>query len=180
MEKNNSKFEGTDNEQWKLYELLSSTLPLFHSRWVENYKIFLSFNSILLPAAIALLGYAIKENLMPLRFFVFLLCIVGILASYCGFKLLKRIRVDTDFRYYQLRRLEKSLPSMPLMPFTEGRDFFFKNKIISTEIENNIFSQSSSRDKGMRAIDAYKYISFAISLFYIVLGIFSIWPLFTC
>jgi hypothetical protein len=179
MKKNNSKFDNSDNEHWKLYELLSNTLPLFHSRWVDNYKIFLSFNSFLLPAATALLGYAVKENLIPLRYFVFLLCMVGILASYFGFRLLKRIRLDTDLRFYQLIRLEESLKCMPLMPFTEGRDFFFKNKNISTGVGDDLFSQGRNKDKGIRAIDAYKYISWAISLFYIVLGTFSIWPLFT-
>lgn len=162
---------------WDLYNLLSNTLQHYHSRWVDNYRIFLSFNSFLLPAATALLGYALKENLAPLRYFTTLLCVVGIIASSLGFRLLKRIRVDTDLRLNQLIRLERSMDWLPLQPFSEGKDFFFHNKNLAHEVGDDSFCKDRYKNKGTRAIDAYKYISIAIVIFYIIIGLYGIWPL---
>jgi|WetSurMetagenome_2_1015567.scaffolds.fasta_scaffold106001_2 hypothetical protein len=169
MEDDSKQPQKTASNNWDLYNLLSNTLQQYHSRWVENYKIFLAFNSFLLPAATALLGYSIKENLIHLRYITVLLCIVGTMASYLGYRLLKRINVDINIRFNQLVRLESSMDWLPLKPFTEGKAFFFQGKNLDHYIGDDTFCQERFKDKGIRAIDAYKYISIAISLFYIVI-----------
>jgi hypothetical protein len=177
MENNCLQSSNKNDLTWDLYNLLSNTLQHYHSRWVDNYKIFLSFNSFLLPGATALLGYALKENLLPLRFFTTLLCVVGIMASWLGFRLLQRIRVDTDLRLNQLVRLERSMDWLPLKPFSEGKDFFFHNKNLTDDIDDNSFCQDRYKNKGTRGIEAYKYISIAIIICYLIIGLYGIWPL---
>ena len=51
-----------NNENWKMYELLVGHLHHCHSRLVDNYRVFLTFNSLLIPAITALLVYIIKNQ----------------------------------------------------------------------------------------------------------------------
>lgn len=174
IKQNNSSPENQNNDIWKLYELLLTTLQHYHSRWIDNYRIFLSFNAFLLPAMTALLAYSIKENESVLYFFVILLGIVGIVASFEGYGLLIRIRIDADLRCNQLKYLERKMSNIQLTTVTEAWEFFFENKNISRNYEELNFNQSKYKNKGVRAIDAYKYISMAIIFSYVIMIFFAI------
>jgi len=164
--------DGPEN-QWKLYELLWGTLQHYHDRWVDSYRVFLSFNAFLLPAVTALLGFSFKENSEALRPFVSLLCGIGVWSTWQGIGLLKRIRIDTDLRLNQLTRLEDKMVDMPVRPFKEGKNFFFHNK----DVEG--FLQHQHRDKGRRAIDAYINSSWAINGYYLIVGVYALFPWFS-
>jgi hypothetical protein len=155
---------------WELYKLLLRTLEHHHTRWVDNYRVFLSFNALLLPAVTALFGYATRGNAQGLRVVVFLLCVLGVLVTGLALGLVKRIVIDTELRIVQMRRLEGVLSGMTLKPFREGRDFFFKKK----DVEG--LRQSKYCWKGIRASDAYFWSSVAMICYYVVLAIFSIAP----
>jgi hypothetical protein len=168
---NNTKKD--NDEYFRLYELLSNTLRHYHERWVDNYKVFLSFNAFLLPAASALLAYVLKDNQNELCPIVVLLCIVGIIASWQGYGLLKRIRLDADLRITQLIRLESKMSYLPLKPFTEGKEYFFDKE----HANDGRFPNNPYKNKGIRAIDAYRKISIAIISAYTIITLFASWPL---
>jgi hypothetical protein len=155
---------------WQLYELLLRTLEHYHTRWVDNYRIFLSFNALLLPAVTALFGYATKTNEHLLRVTVLLLCVVGLLVTAVALGLLERIAIDTKLRLTQVRRLENVLTGMSLKPFQEAWDFFFSEKDIGD------LKQRTYRWKGIRALNAYRLSSAAVIIYYALLGLLSIFP----
>ncbi len=161
--------------QWKLYELLCGTLPYYHNRWVDNYRIFLSFNAFLMPAVIALLMFSFKENSEILLPFVSLLCGISSWITYQEIGLLKRISIDADLRLNQLTRLEDEMVDMSVKSFQEGRDLFIHNQ----DVEG--FPQYQHRDKdrndkGRKAIDVYISNIRAIIVFYLIVGVIA--PLF--
>ena len=164
--------EKDNDEYFRLYELLSNTLQHYHERWVDNYKVFLSFNAFLLPAASALLAYVIKDNQDELRPIVILLCIVGIIASRQGYGLLRRIRLDADLRITQIIRLESKISNLPLKPFTEGKEYFFDKDYVN----DGRFPNNPYKNKGIRAIDAYKKVSTAIIFAYAIIISSASWP----
>lgn len=161
---------------WKLYELLSGILQHYHSRWIDNYKVFLSFNSFLLPAATALLAYALKENQSTLRLFVALLCVVGAVAAWQSMGLLQRIHLDNDLRFNQLRRLEQMMADLPICPFTEGHAYFFSEAPLPPIPGNTPIAETAPKKRGTQAIKAYRMITRAILLAYAFLFLYSIWP----
>jgi len=168
----------TNNEtidMWEFYRFLSKNIQYNHTQWVDNYKIFLSFNSFLLPAITALLGYALSYKLDNLRYVTIIPCVVGIVASWCGLGILQRIQVRANLLYFQLRRLEHDMPTLPLKPNTENYKYIFKNEDIKVEKYEVPFTQESS--KGIKASKAYKYISYILIGCYIFIGFVGIWPL---
>lgn len=161
---------------FQLYVQLLGTLQHYHSRWVDNYKIFLSFNSFLLPAVTALLAYALKDGQDQVRLLVSLLCIIGGIAAWCGLGLLKRIQLDADFRVNQLCRLEDMMPNLPIQPFSEGYEYFFKKSFLPEPRRGKPLPSLRVGQKGIRAIDAYGMISRSVLLAYVLIFFYSIWP----
>jgi len=149
---------------WKLYESVGGILQQDHLRWVNNYKVFLSFNSFLLPAVTALLVYVLNEEQKCVGLFVALLCAVGAIAAWQGMGLLSRIHAGTNLRYAQLRQLEGLINGLPLKPFTAGYEHFF------------LRVEATGEKRGIRAVKAYKTISVTILVAYIILFVGSIWP----
>jgi hypothetical protein len=119
------------NRDWEVYRLLAEFVQGGHDRWVGNYRVALSFNAFLLPAATALLGYATRGQQdvnLPLLLLVVVLCIVGIVVTVVGLSHMKRIQEDDVLRLKQLRRLEKKKylgSGMSVRPFKEGKRHFY-------------------------------------------------------
>jgi hypothetical protein len=168
--------EPVQDHAWKLYEIISDMLQHYHSRWIDNYKVFLSFNSFLLPAATVILGYALKENQSELRLLVALLSVVGAIAAWQGKGLLKRIHLDTTLRFNQLRRLEQSMTTLPIKPFTEGYQYFFQKTPLPPISGDSSEVVNSQKSRGRQALKAYGTISYAILVAYVVLFCYSVWP----
>ena len=69
----------------EIYKLLIGYLQHCHSRLVDNYRVFLTFNSLLIPAVTALLVYVLKNrdglsgnDLILLRLAVTLICLLSL------------------------------------------------------------------------------------------------------
>jgi len=163
--------------KWELYTLLSDSIPFYHSRWVDNFRVFLLFNSFLLPASMALLGLAMKDQLWELKILVMILCVVGIAVTNVGFKLLKRINIDTSLRYAQLIYLEKEFLNLPLSPYTDGKFFFFGTEENFHRLDYEVKTESSKKDCE-RAIDAYEKIRNYIRICYAIIGVAGFVSLF--
>jgi len=132
------------------------------------------YNKSFNRTAIALLGYSLKGSIDLLKNLVSLICIVGIIASYLGYKLLIRIGVDTELRQNQLLRVESELKDLPLYPYTEGKKFFFDSEVIAPGSEFEFTITKELSDKGIRGIDAYRYLSFVIGFLYLILSILGV------
>jgi hypothetical protein len=163
--------------QWQIYELLSSRLLHCHTRWVDNYRVFLSFNAILLPGNTAILGFAMKESQYGLfSFMILFLSIMGIIATVCGIYLMRRIQIDTDLRHNQLKRLEVELTWLPVKPFTEGFTLFHEKQDVKDKNGNVVFEKKNLQKRNLPASIAYETISWSIVVFYFALmTITAIW-----
>lgn len=169
------------DEQWKMYSLLWDSIPFLFNRWTQNFKIFISFNAVLLPAVTILLGYFLKENIEEMRLFVFLLSIIAIYLLWLGYGIIKRIAIDFDLRFSQLRRLEKKLELNPVSPCTEGYKFFHNVESIffnETDKESNFnMIQKNYPSKGIRAQIAYRNSVISFTIYYGLVAIYSIYPM---
>ena len=163
------------DRRWHIYELLSGTLQHYHARWVDNYRVFLSFNAILLPGSTALLGFAIKESQKELFLFVSVLAVIGIIATVCGIGLMRRIRMDTDLRLNQLKRAENELKGLTVKPFTEGFKVFFEREEIRARDGSVVFDKKKIKKWNLRASSAYNIISWSIVVVYVALIVVSIY-----
>ena len=156
--------------QLKLYELLSVRLQHCHTRWIDNYRVFLSFNAILLPANTAIFGFVIKKSQYELLLFLpFLLSVIGIIVTLCGIYLMRRIQIDTDLRHNQLRRLEDRLDDLSIKPISEGFTFFHKKQDVKNEKGDVVFKKERLQKRNLRASYAYETISWSIVIVYIIL-----------
>jgi hypothetical protein len=179
--------EGGDTNKndvnWKMYELLVGHLQHCHSRLVDNYRVFLTFNSLLIPAVTALLAYILKNKdhledyeMLLLRLAVIVICGIGFYVTWQGAGLVRRVIIDSEIRINQLTRLEKAMKSVTVSPFIEGGEFFFQGKTLPSGIPNKKDLSLSDYGKSTRAIEAYKHSSYAIYLAYTLLAIFSLSP----
>ncbi len=164
---------------WELYSLLSDRIPFYHTRWIDNFRIFLLFNSFLLPASLALLGLAIKNHVWVLKYLVVMLCWVGIKITNAGYNLLKRIHVDTGLLYSQLLHMENLGLNIPFSPYTDGKKYFFPKK--DDEIDKNGYGKLDydvetkiPENETERSVEAYKSIRFWIIFSYCTIIIIAL------
>lgn len=159
---------------WDLYLMLVELLRHNHSRWIENYRVFLSFNAFLLPASTALLAYVFKDGTRLLAIFVFILSLVGIVATRSGFGFIRRVATDTQMRLNQIRRAEDAIEGLPLRPFREGGGFFFGELAgLPAPVDGRPLLLAES-DLGLRSYIAYQRTSRAIQCAYFVLAAVSV------
>ncbi|MFC1540827.1 hypothetical protein ACFL50_00070 [Candidatus Latescibacterota bacterium] len=123
----NSEDKHNDSyDDWKPYELLVDILQHNHTRWIDNYRVFLSFNTILLPAITVLFGYSLNNNnFIHLRPLIPLICLLAAIITFLGIGLLIRISIDSKLRQFETKKMEENFPDMPIHPFGEGYEFFF-------------------------------------------------------
>ena len=168
----------TDEEKaWRLYELLAGSLQLYHSRWVDNFRVFLSFNAILLPASAAVMGFALNSNIQSslLRIIVVVLALIGIYATWAGRCFMLRIRRDTDLRFGELATLEKQhMGKLPLRPYTMGYKYFLREENLTAADDGMYFSRQGLSRWNRRATQAYGRLSWVIIVAYVLLGVFAV------
>ncbi len=149
-----------NTEYWNLYKLLWGMIEFYRKRWIDHFRVFLSFNAILLPGITLILVYVIKENENELRLYIFIPCLIAITILVAGYNVLKRIAIDFDYRWGQLDRLEKLLKISPVCPSLEAKAYFKEN------------------NEGWKVKKAYYVSIWALILYYLLLIGFSVWPIF--
>lgn len=168
---------------FEIYQLLVGYLQHCHSRLVDNYRVFLTFNSLLIPAVTAILVYISKndnglnENVVALRIAVILICFFGVFVTRQGEGIVRRVILDSKVRMNQITRLEIRLKGLYLYPFIEGGEFFFNGKTLPSTVDGIRDLSLINFRKTISATDAYRRSSYAIYLAYTLIVLFSVYPL---
>lgn len=169
---------------FEIYQLLVGYLQHCHSRLVDNYRVFLTFNSLLIPAVTALLVYILKnenglnENvIVGLRIAVIFICFFGFFVTWQGEGIVRRVILDSKVRINQITRLETKLKGLFLYPFIEGGEFFFNGKTLPSAVDGISDLTLINFRKTISATDAYRRSSYAIYFAYTLIALFSIYPL---
>jgi len=158
--------------EWELYKLVNARTEHLHTRWIDNYRIFLSFNAVLGAAVTAIFGLLIKEDSNVLRVVLLSLCVFGILATCQGLGLILRVHIEMKLRIDELLRLERMISQLPIRIYEEGRQFLYENKDVG-----NVLQKENPR-KGIRGTDAYRRISQYIIGYYVIVVLCVLWPWF--
>jgi hypothetical protein len=118
----------SNNDCWRVYEILVAEMRHLHSVWIDNFRVLLTFNSILLPGAFAVLALAQRgtpgnstasHHLSTIL--VLVLSCVGIMTTIVMLLIIRRIKAYTVLRQAQARRAEVRLSDrLPVSPFIEG------------------------------------------------------------
>lgn len=161
--------------RWQLYKVLISVLQHDHTRWIDNYRVFLGFNAFLLPASTALIVYAGTNQSVAGGLLAGALGLVGIVATMSGLSFIRRVCIDAQIRVRQITRLEDQLRPMPLAPYSEGRAFFFQDSDLPGSDGTKPMLQKDFRHKGMPALHAFAVTSWTIAGVYAILAVYAVW-----
>jgi len=97
-----------------LYLLLIEENRHLHQVWIDNYRIIITFNSILLAGIFAIITIIGKEEFInSLKFafpwFLRILSFIGIIITLVGFHIIRRTKAITSLRNQEIRYLESSI-----------------------------------------------------------------------
>jgi hypothetical protein len=159
------------------YKLLYDYMKFQHTRYADYTRAFLISNSIILSACGFLLQ--IKVDAM----FVTWLSVLGALLTLIWVGVIRRVMLDADLRWFQLRELERILGE-PNGLFNTGDKFFKTYKITSAfptvdKTDNDSFEETrmSARMKLRHSVGLYLPACFTLFFFtitwYSTLGIFD-------
>jgi hypothetical protein len=172
----------TFDKAFDLYKLIIEENRHLHQVWIDNFRIILTFNSILLAGAIALLtilsrGESSNSNLAfawSLRAISF----IGTIATLVGVHLVRRFKAITSLRLREIRHIEiTSLRSkIPVFPFEEGafvlgtstKETFLKNR------PNPPYPVKPLKLNPFSALGGYLLIGASFILSYIVIFMLSL------
>jgi hypothetical protein len=162
------------DKTFDLYKLLIEENRHLHQVWIDNFRIILTFNSILLAGAFALLtiqvnGKPLTSTALPL----YTISVIGIIVTLVGIHLIRRIKAITSLRLTEIRHLETTAlrPKMPVSPFEEGavvlgtstEETFVKNR------PNPPYLVEPLKCNPFSALGGYYLISASFILSYIVI-----------
>jgi hypothetical protein len=119
------------DKTFELYKLIIEENRHLHQVWIDNFRVILTFNSILLTGVFALLTILSKANTHSVPLLVFdpsfawalrFISFVGIVVTIVGAQIIHRIKAITSLRLKELIYLETtSLQSkIPVLPFKQG------------------------------------------------------------
>ena len=109
-----------------LYKILLDELQSMHQEWINNFRVILSFNAILLPACVVLLAFLLKGEVIGPHgllayWLLLLLAVVGMVVTVTGLSILHRLQQLRGLRHGEVRRLERILaPRFSILPYWEG------------------------------------------------------------
>ncbi|UCE18619.1 MAG: hypothetical protein JSV84_17505 [Gemmatimonadota bacterium] len=113
---------------WELYELLLREVQYMHQRWIDNFRIIITFNSILLPGMFAIFLLIAKTDELSVQaqkitpWILFILSLVGVVVNIVGLALTNRNHIITDLRNKEIGKLEKKFgDELYFHPYREGR-----------------------------------------------------------
>jgi hypothetical protein len=170
----------SNDYNWRVYELLIAELKHQHNVWMDNFRVILTFNSILLPGSFAtfalILQGKVGVNGLALQFLplpIVALSTIGIFTTLVMMIIISRIRALTVLRQDELRKVEmQMIQDLPVYPFLEGY-VLSGGKI--TDSENPVNSNvKPMKWYWFRGQLGYNLIGFGFVIAYIFLGVASI------
>ena len=173
MEKTEGGKVENDKHYYAQYELIWNLIQHYHTRWIDYFKVFLTFNSILLPAISVLFVYSIKNKSEILLFLIITISLISIIVNYISLGLMKRTGLDFKLRFDQLDRLENILKFSDIRPSLEGKEFFYDKKHALNSKTKKILLPKL----GIPVKLAFTVISISIICYYLILIGISIWSL---
>ena len=124
-----------------LYKLLIEENRHLHQVWIDNFRIIITFNSILLAGVFAIItilskGESVSSMAFAFTWFLRAVSFIGIVVTLVGIHIIRRTKAITSLRNKEIRYLETSIGfEVPIFPFEEGalvlgnssKDSFFKD-----------------------------------------------------
>lgn len=114
----------------KIYSFLIEELRHLHKVWIDNFRVMLTFNSLVLPASFALLILITRGELdeEPNSLaYLLLICFatIGNIVTLTSLLLIRRVVAITRLRQHQVRRIEIRISdSISVTPFLEGYSLY--------------------------------------------------------
>lgn len=117
-----------DSDSWRMYEILIGELKHLHVVWTDNFRVILTFNSILLPATFGVFAFVIRNGMtigtttleIPV-WSIFILSGIGVFTTIVMMLIIRRIKAFTILRQQEVRKLEQSMMGkLFVYPFLEG------------------------------------------------------------
>ena len=114
--------------RWRMYEILIAELEHQHNAWLDNFRVILTFNSILLPGSLAAFALILQGKIgvsgLALQFLpwsIVALSTIGIFTTLVMMVIISRIRALTVLRQQEVRKVEmQMIKDLPVYPFLEG------------------------------------------------------------
>ena len=107
------------------YRMLAEMIRHQHDRFKDHTTVFMSILSALLGFAVWFIAEQTRISVVPKYALVFLASCGGLAVSLAWFLVMRRILVDTELRYFQLRYCERAMKRSYGI-FSEGERFFKK------------------------------------------------------
>ncbi len=140
----------------KEYELLYDILKQEHERHNHYNRTFLTALAIVLGATAFTLKEGVSEPIL------IVLCAVGVFISAVWGLVTWRIRFDTEFRFFQIRRIEKELGWENTGIYTTARKYFKDRMQISQIYNQNEVSDSDVDTDGLKQPSFWKFKWFKV------------------
>ena len=121
-----NKIPPTQIDDLDLYQILIEESRHLHSVWIDNFRIIITFNSILLAGAFTLLTIALKNEASTtatdvLPWALRTLALIGIVITIVGLHIIRRTKAITSLRHKELCYIEQIYkPISGVMPFNSG------------------------------------------------------------
>jgi hypothetical protein len=175
--KNNAN---SSDHTWRMYELLIAELKHQHNVWMDNFRVILTFNSILLPGSFAAFALILQGKagisgltLQYLPWSIVALSAIGIFTTLVMMIIISRVRALTVLRQDEVRKIEMlMIQDLPVYPFIEG--FILSGGNIP-EIKNKVSSDiKPMKWYWFRGQLGYVLIGLGFVIAYVFLGVASI------
>ena len=163
--------------KWRMYDVLIAELRHLHTVWMDNFRVILTFNSILLPGALAVFALILKGDvtvgttdseipMWPLM----VLSFIGVFTTVVMMMIIQRVGAYTKLRQREIRKIEQEmLQDLPIHPFLEGY-IFGGGRIAGLEI---VSETKQIRNKWFDSQIGYALISMGFVLAYFLIGTIS-------
>jgi len=169
-----------DSRSWDLYKLLIQEQQNMHNRWIDNFRVILTFNSILLPGSVAIfLLLARKDVSCQAReaapIMLATLSVIGILVTLIGAALVDRVSSIGTLRHNEIRHIEDKLQeSLWIRPFYEGQWLPTREggKLLATRADG-LDSVRKPRLGRFSGYHSYMFLSAVFVIAYILLFVLS-------
>ena len=162
---------------FELYKVLVDETRNLHTQWINNFRVILTFNSILMAGLIAIIvvfakGEARGDFISLMRATLIILPILGISVTILGIRILYRLHESYELRYDELRFIEIDLSDrMPLLPYLEGNKKFRGEEVEVHENARPLSETSSIKLQKVNGYEAYRLIAIAFIAAYLFVSI---------
>lgn len=110
----------------ELYKLLVEENRHQHQVWIDNFRIIITFNSIILTGVFAIITILSKgESPDSIKFtfpwFLRAISFIGTIVTLVGVHIIRRTKAISSLRIKEIRNLETNIGfELPIFPFEEG------------------------------------------------------------